>query len=289
MFHNQHDLFMPDNIHPTPILAFTADYSDSSSRLEQAAKASHGLEFSPDPLRPDLLPGSVLPLLRRDIPVRFHTRYFGWEMGHADRHEAAKALDVHQETIKRIHGLGEPVVTVHTGLGPAVPIRESHIRDNLSRLGEFAGKKGITVSLENLRLGHGSDPYKILKWAKASGAMITMDTGHARGCSMVRDNLITPADMVDLFGSRLYEVHVYGREDHLGHHPIKDIAPLQEMLTRLLQTDCKWWTIELQDLHQATSSRSILERFLGRSVTGTSLDYAPGKPAEQDPEHYERL
>ncbi len=289
MFHNQHDLFMPDNINTMPVLAFTADHSDSASRLGRAVKASHGLEFSPDPLRPDLLPGSVLPFLRREIPVRFHTRYFGWEMGHADRHEAAKALEVHQETIKRMHGLGEPVVTVHTGLGPAVPVKESHIRDNLSRLVEFAWKKGITVSLENLRLGHGSDPYKILKWARASGAMITMDTGHALGCSMVRDSLITPADMVDLFDSRLYEVHVYGKEDHLGHHPINDIAPLQEMLTRLLQTECKWWTIELQDLHQAMSSRSILERFLGRAVTGTPRDYDPGRPAEQDPEYYERL
>lgn len=280
---------MPDNIHTMPILAFTADYSDSASRLEWAAKNSHGLEFSPDPLNLDLLSESVLPFLRRDIPVRFHTRYFGWEMGHADRHEAAKALEVHMETIRKMHGLGDPVVTVHTGLGPAVPVRESHIRDNLSRLVEFAGKKGITVSLENLRLGHGSDPYKILEWAEASGAMITMDTGHARGCSMVRNSRITLKDMVDLFDSRLFELHIYGREDHRGHRPIKDITPLQEMLARLLQTGCPWWTIELQDLHEAMSSRSILERYLGRTVQEPSLVYGPDRAAEQDPQDYERL
>jgi len=253
-----------------PILAFTADHSDSVSRLEWAAKNSYALEFSPDPLRPDLLPGSVLPFLRRDIPVRFHTRYFGWEMGHADRHEADKALEVHLETLKRMQGLSEPVITVHTGLSPGIPVREKHIVDNLSRLVEYAARLGITVCLENLRLGHASDPHNIINWAKASGAGITMDLGHALGCSMVLDSEITPLEIADLFDSRIYGVHIYGREDERGHHPIMDLKPFHALINRLLQTGCGWWTVELNDPEDAAATRNMIEDYLDQAYIFSS-------------------
>jgi len=200
-----------------------------------------------------------------DIPVRFHTRYFRYEMGHADRHEADKALEVHLETLKRMQGLSEPVVTVHTGLSPGIPVREKHIVDNLSRLVEYAARLGITVCLENLRLGHASDPHNIIKWAKTSGAGITMDLGHALGCSMVLDSEITPLEIADLFDSRIYEVHIYGREDERGHHPIRDLKPFHALIDRLLQTGCGWWTVELNDPEDAAATRNMIEDYLDQA------------------------
>ncbi len=253
---------MPEN-HTQPVtLAFTAGYQDPSSRFEWAESQAYAVEYSPDPDRLELLPEEILPFVRSDIRVRFHTRYFKYEIGHADKYEAGKALEVHKKTLEKIHVLGEPVVTVHTGLSPSMPVKNDHIVENLSRLVEMGRRLGITVCLENLRKGHSSDPYKILEWAGASGAMITLDTGHALGCDLVMNREMSAVQMVDLLAPRIFEAHVYGLEDDSGHHPILDMTPLKPLMSRLLQTDCRWWTIELHDQDQAMSTRSLVEGYL---------------------------
>ena len=231
---------MPENFSKSTALAFSASFTDSESRFEWAGNNAHALEYSPDPDRLDLLPEKVIPILRTGIPVRYHTRYFEYEMGHADKHEAQLSLQVHMETLKKIQGLGEPVVTVHVGLSPHLPVNNDHIVENLSRLVEFGQKLGITICLENQRKGHGSNPYNILKWATASGAMITLDLGHAMGCAMVMNQEISVVQMMDLFNSRIFEAHIYGLEDESGHHPILDMDPVKPLIDRLLQTDCRW-------------------------------------------------
>ncbi len=255
-------MIMPGMYPFSPHLAFSAGHTDCPARLDWARKNSRALEYSPDPARLDLLPEQVLPFTQAGIPVRFHTRYFGCEFGHADRYQARKALEIHQQTLKKIQGLGEPVVTVHTGLGPNLPVKEEHIKDNLSRLVEFASRLGITVCLENLRLGHAGNPCKILEWSLASGAMITLDTGHVFGCDMVRSLEVNPLDILEMFGFRLMEVHIYGSEDDVGHHPIKDIRSMLPLMNHLLQTECTWWTVELEVPGEAETTRATIEHCL---------------------------
>ncbi len=243
------------------MLAFAANYPDSPYRNQWARDNSLGIQYSPDPHRPDMIPERVAGFIDAGIPVRFHTRYFDFEMGHADRDLADAALKMHMHTLASIQGLGESVVTVHTGLRNDLPVREKHIVDNLARLVEFADRLGIVVCLENLRKGHAGNPFKIFEWASSAGAMLTLDLGHALGCPMVECGLATLPDIADLFGPRLVEVHIYGREDDDGHHPIKDIKPFEATLGKLLETDCRWWTIELADPGQAMDTRNIIENF----------------------------
>ncbi|MFW6005459.1 MAG: hypothetical protein ACOCPN_03175, partial [Desulfonatronovibrionaceae bacterium] len=121
------------------------------------------------------------------------------------------------------------------------------------------------VCLENLRQGHASDPYKVYEWARSSGAMLTLDLGHARGCPVVQSGLAALPEIAELFSPLLGEVHIYGKEDHQGHHPIQDINPLKETLEKLLETDCRWWTIELAEPEQALSTRNLIQNFFESS------------------------
>jgi sugar phosphate isomerase/epimerase len=270
-------------------LAFSANHPDPPARLRWAQNNSCAVEYSPDPDRLDLLPEKVRPFIQSDIPVRFHTRYFRYEIGHSDRHEARKALDVHIQTLKKIQGLGEPVVTVHTGLCPVFPVKNDHIVENLSRLVDLADRMGITVCLENLRKGHGSNPYKILEWAETSGAMITMDIGHAMGCSMVMNQELSAVQMVELFGSRIFEAHVYGWEDSAGHHPIKDLTPIKPVMDSLVRTGCRWWTIELHEPVHAMSTRSLVEEYLKTAYVFCEEILTPDGGREKAWEKYGRI
>lgn len=263
----------------SPLLAFTACSSDSPARLRWVGEQAHAVEFSPDPEQLELLPRMVSPFLEAGLSVRFHTRYFQYELGHADQDQARRALDVHMRTLSAMAGLSESVVTVHTGLDPNQPVQFSRIVENLSRLVEFAEKLGITVCLENLRKGHSSEPRRILEWATASGSMITLDIGHALGAACVVEGRRTPEDFVELFSSRLFGVHIYGKEDEHGHHPIRpdrDMAVFDSIINKLLATQCTWWTVELQGMREAMSTRTMLEKALherkGKNAAGWSAN-----------------
>ncbi|WP_161946318.1 sugar phosphate isomerase/epimerase family protein [Desulfonatronum thiosulfatophilum] len=245
-----------------PTLAFTAASPDCAARLQWVSENAVAVEFSPDPERLDLLPEIILPFRQAGLPIRFHTRYFQYELGHADPSLASAALEVHQRSLVAMAGLSEPVVTVHSGLNPDQPVHMPTLVDNLSRLVEFAGKLGMIVCLENLRTGHSSDPRNIASWAAAAGAMITLDIGHALGSASVQSGSCTVEDFVDLFAHRLWEVHIYGREDESGHHPIDDMEPFEPIIARLLETRCSWWTVELQDADAARNTREMIRRSL---------------------------
>ncbi|GAB6058549.1 sugar phosphate isomerase/epimerase family protein [Desulfonatronum parangueonense] len=241
-----------------PILAFTAAATDPASRLRWVGEQAEAVEFSPDPDRLDRLPDMIRPFRSADLPVRFHTRYFAHELGHADPVQAASALDAHVRTLRAMHELGEPVVTVHTGLDPDLPVQESSFVENLARLVEHGRELGIVVCLENLRRGPSSDPANVLRWAETAGAMITLDVGHALGSEAARSGRCPGERFVDLFADRLFEVHIYGREDDQGHHPIEDIAPLRPLIAKLSRTNCAWWTIELQRPEDVLATRALL-------------------------------
>lgn len=193
--------------------------------------------------------------------MRFHCRFFNFEVGNADPVKAEEATQVHLRTIDAIAGLGEATVTVHMNLFPGIPFETQRGVANLSRLVERGKKLGITVCLENLRRGPTCQPENVLKWAKESGAMITMDIGHAVSSEIVKTGKSTVPQIVELFSDRLCEAHMYGREEDC-HYPIEDITPLKPVIDRLLTTNCAWWTIELDDYNEALNTRQIVLNYL---------------------------
>ena len=126
-----------------------------------------------------------------------------------------------------------------------------------------AGALGITICLENLRSGPTSNPETVAEWARESGAMITLDIGHAVSCQRVKEGTLTPLDFVETLADRLHEVHMYEREEN-RHYPPQDMSVLGPIVDRLLDTQCRWWTIELARYDEALATRRLLLGYRGR-------------------------
>jgi len=246
-----------------PTIALSAKWHTFPERFHWIAEHGFALEYSPNPDDFSSLPEHVSPFLKDGIPVRFHGFFRGYEFGHQDAAMAERAVQLHIQALEAMQGWGEQVITLHVGLVRDDPIDPSRAVDNLARLIEHARALGITVCLENLRRGPTSHPENVVAWARASGAMITLDIGHAVSCQRAQEGELTALDILDMLAERLFEVHMYERE--VGrHHPPQDMTILGSIVDRLLTTQCTWWTIELDDYSEALSTRSLLLDYLSR-------------------------
>jgi sugar phosphate isomerase/epimerase len=240
-----------------PTIALTARWDTYPNRFHWIAEHGFALEYSPNPEAFDLLPRHIDPFLEAGVPVRYHGFFPGCEIGHQDAAVAERAMRVHLAALEMVRGRGEQVITFHVGLNREDPIDSGRVAENLWRLVERGRGLGITVCLENLRRGPTSHPEGIAAWARVSGAMITLDIGHAVSCQRVQSGELTALDFVEMVADRLFEVHIYERETD-RHHPPRDMAILGPIVDRLLATRCTWWTIELDDGAEALATRDLL-------------------------------
>jgi sugar phosphate isomerase/epimerase len=242
-------------------VALSARWYSFPERFRWIAENGFDLEYTPDADNLDRLAGQVDPFLRGGLAVRYHGFFPGRELGHADAALAEDALRIHKRALDALLGHGQPVITVHVGLDPRTEILERRAVDNLARLVEYGGKRGITVCLENLRRGPTSHPETLSAWSSKSGALITFDVGHALSCGSVTGGACTAVEFLELVAGRIHEAHIYGRESD-RHYPFlrpEDFRPLGD---RLRQTPCRWWTIELEDYAEALETRQIVRQCL---------------------------
>jgi sugar phosphate isomerase/epimerase len=244
-----------------PVIALSVHWHMCPARLEWAVAQGFAIEYSPNPLAFDLLPVHLGAVIEAGVAVRHHGFFPRHEIGHVDARRAEQAVRVHISALETMHGLGEQVITVHIGLNPETPLDPGRAVANLSRVVADAQGLGITVCLENLRRGPTSDPETMLAWARESGAMITLDVGHAVSCRRVQSGELSPIDFVETFADRLLEVHMYERETD-RHHPPRDMTVLGPIVDRLQTTSCRWWTIELGDDDEALATRALLVDYL---------------------------
>jgi sugar phosphate isomerase/epimerase len=230
-------------------------------RLHWIAEHGFAAVYSPHPDRLDRLPEHIEPLLVAGVPVRYHGFFPDHEIGHKDAALAADALRVQIRALEAMQGLGQQVITMHSGLDPAVPLDHGRAVENLGRLAERGHELGITVCLENLREGPTSHATTLRTWAERTGTMVTLDIGHALSCRHVQSGELTVFDFVDACDSRIWEVHLYERETD-RHHPPRDMTILGPIVDRLLDTQCRWWTIELDDYDDALYTRALLLDYL---------------------------
>jgi len=242
-------------------IALSAKWYTYPDRFNWIADHGFALEYSPDPEHLDRLHSHVAQFAKEGIAVRYHGFFPGYEIGHADYTIAERAMHVHMASLEAMYGWGEPVITFHIGLNSRDPINPSRAITNLSRLVEHACSLGIVVCLENLRRGLTSHPENIAMLARESGAMITLDIGHAISSECVLSGEITTLDFLETVAGRLFEVHMYGKESD-RHHPPQDMTVLAPIVDRLLATQCTWWTIELDDYDEALATRSLLLNYL---------------------------
>ena len=242
-------------------IALTAKWPAYPERLRWIEEHGFALEYAADPGALERLAGQVEPYVRAGMPVRYHGFLPGYELGHADPALAERGLDKHLAALDAMHGHGEQVITFHVGLNPDDPLDARRVVENLTRVVEHGCSLGITVCLENLRRGPTSDPYRVMGWAEASGAMTTFDIGHAVSSETVRSGKLTALQFLEIMSSRLREVHMYERETD-RHHPPTDMSIVGPIVDLLLDTECGWWTIELDDYAEALATRALLVDYL---------------------------
>jgi sugar phosphate isomerase/epimerase len=244
-----------------PIVALNAHWHTYPERFAWIVEHGFALEYSPNPEAFDAMPMHLDTLLTAGVPVRHHAFFPRYELGHADVSTAERALSIHLAALAAIRRRGEQVLTIHIGLDREAPLDPHRAVSNLTRLVEAARVLGITICLENLRSGPTSNPETVREWARASGAMITLDVGHAVSSQRVQHGELTPCDFVAQFADRLCEAHMYEREVD-RHYPPRDMRVLGPVVDGLLNTQCRWWTIELDRCDEALETRRLLLDYL---------------------------
>jgi len=249
----------------TPTIALSAKWNTYPDRFKWITDNGFALDYAPNTEDFDILNDHVNPFIKRGTPVRYHGFFPGYEIGHSDPDIADRGLSVHLRALEAMHDLGEQVITIHIALNPQDPIDPGRAVENLSILVDRARDLGITICLENLRRGPTSHPEITYEWAKASGAMITLDIGHAFSCQAVQFSKPRLFDFFKIISGRLYQLHLYEKETD-RHYPPKDMSVLGPILDRLVEVKCSWWTIELDDYREALTTRTLLLEYWNTKV-----------------------
>jgi sugar phosphate isomerase/epimerase len=250
----------PDGCIDKPlILAGSAKWSHGRQRLEWLRAHAFAIEFAPDPEDLAGLERHIWPLVQKGYPLRFHGFLPGYELGDDDPEAALRALHRHKALVDAVSAIPDAVVTCHIGLTLGRLINGRRAVANLGALVDYAAAQGVVIALENLKQGPTALPQRHLDWASLTGARITLDLGHALSTDatggMEMDDYIAAA------ADRLVEVHYYERETE-RHYAPADMGRLGPVVDRLMQTDCRWWTIELEDLAEMEATRRMALDYL---------------------------
>lgn len=254
------------HLHPTSIsagipltIAGSAKWSHGHQRLDWLHAHNFAIEIAPDPENLENLAPLIWPHVQKALPIRFHGFLPGYEIGDADPAAARRALERHMAMVDAVSEYTDAVITCHIGLTRGRPISSKHAVANLTVLVDYATAHGVTISLENLKQGPTSTPERHVRWASMAGAKITLDLGHALSSDAARQVRIEA--YIDKVADRLVEVHFYEKETD-RHYAPTDMEILGPVVDRLVQTNCRWWTIELENLVEMKATRSMALNYL---------------------------
>lgn len=239
------------------VLAASAHFHSFPEKPDWIVDHGFAMEYSPDPSDLIAIPLHIAPYLEKGVPIRHHAYFPHYEIADTDRSLAEQATTFHIRYLEAIRGIGEQHVTVHIGLTPGKPVDFERAVSNLGKIVEHASKLGISVTLENLKHGVTSNPASVVDWSRRSGAGITLDVGHAVSCEGVRKGEFSVRDIIGMFEENLQEVHLYESETDTHHAP-QDMSILGDIVDRLLETDCQWWTIELNSPEEIETTRDLV-------------------------------
>jgi sugar phosphate isomerase/epimerase len=239
------------------VLAVSAHFHSFPEKADWIAEQGLAMEYSPDPSDLTTIAAHLAPYLKRGVSIRHHAYFPHYEIADPDRQRADLATTFHFRYLEAIRDIGEKHVTVHIGLNPTKDIDPERGVSNLGQIVEHASTLGISVALENLKHGLTSNPATVVDWARRSGAGITLDVGHAVSCEGVRSGRFTVQEIIEMFEERLQEVHLYESETDVHHAP-RDMSVLGHIVDRLLKTNCRWWTIELDSLKEIETTRDLI-------------------------------
>jgi sugar phosphate isomerase/epimerase len=239
-----------------------------------AAHEYHGVEWGLDNLR------VAVARARRDRTLdgfrkaaalaSVHAPYTDLELGHRDAEYASAALRILKEYVDVAAELGAHHLNVHVGshgLGPEECAWEGLCR-NLATLLDHAARRGVLVTVENLRLGLTSEPETFARLLRTTGAPACFDVGHAHGSDWVQRGRGSVVDVLRAVPTRIAAAHVYYTETEDTHHPATEVGQLASTLDALLDAGCDWWVVELHTRDALERTRAVVDQYLALQAGG---------------------
>jgi len=207
----------------------------------------------------------TLDRLREASPVcSLHAPYTDLEIGHRDTEHAAAACRILQDYVNAAAELGAHHVNIHVGTFAPHPEELCHdtLVRNLTILMNHARRRGVPLTVENLRGGPSSNPESFAALLRQTGVPVTFDVGHARGCPWVQEGRGSVVDFLRAIPTPILASHLYfvERDDtHYAPQTVEDMAPTLDALT---EAACDFWVLELHTLEALEQTRRVVDQYL---------------------------
>jgi hypothetical protein len=220
-------------------------------RLDWLFAHDYAIEIAPDPRHLDRLAPLIWPYAQKGLSIRFNALAPGYALGDPDPVVAHWVLIQYMALVDAVSAYPDPVITCRINPSKGRGICGRHAVANLTALVAYGARYGVTIALANQGTGPTATPECHLKWARQSGARITLNLGHALNSGAHRRMPI--AAYIKQTAPRLVGVHLYtGSGDHGATFNLHRLGPIIEQLT---QTDCRWWTLALSHPDEMLAAR----------------------------------
>ena len=255
----------------TPRLLFChTPFGTNTARIGdyRVAHGYEGVEWGLDGwrlMKPEGRRRQLLERLRTAAPLcSVHAPYTDLEIGHRDPEHAGAACRILQDYLDAAADLGAHHVNIHVGTFSPDPEELCHetLARNLTTLMEHALRRGVPLTVENLRGGPSSEPDSFAALLRRTGAPVTFDLGHAAGCPWVMEGRGTVVDFLRAVPTRILSAHLYLIERNDTHFAPDTLADLAPALDALAERGCDFWVLELHALEALERTRQIVDHYL---------------------------
>jgi len=203
--------------------------------------------------------------LRQASPVSSaHAPYTDMEIGHRDPDHAAAAVQILQDYIDAAQELGAHHLNMHVG-SYGLPLGElswDGLVRNVATLLEYAARRGVCLTVENLTSGPTSDPETLVRLLKATGAPVTFDLGHAHGSAWVQEGRGSVVEFLRSIPTPILATHIYFTERNDAHFVPEKLADIGPALNGLVAAGCDCWVRELHTPETLEQTRRIVDEYL---------------------------
>jgi sugar phosphate isomerase/epimerase len=196
-----------------------------------------------------------------------HAPYTDLEIGHRDPHHAAAAVRILQDYIDATGELGAHHLNMHVGsyaLAPEELSWEGLVR-NVGTLLEYAARRGVRLTVENLRDGVTSNPETFTRLLEATGAPVTFDLGHAHGSAWVQNGRGSVVEFLRSIPTPILATHIYWTEHNDTHFVPEKLSDIAPALDALVAAVCDFWVLELHTQETLEQTRRIVDEYLAAS------------------------
>jgi sugar phosphate isomerase/epimerase len=199
------------------------------------------------------------------LEVRYHCPFYRMDLGHDDPGRAKEAGDLFRRIIRMVSKVAGRYLSIHIGLGrdSTEPLSWDLTIENLRNLVQYGANYRVKVCLENLAWGWTSKPHLFEKLIRKSGAGVTFDFGHARASESIQTQLFTIEDFLAPHYESICNAHIYHIETPgLGHIPPDQLGDIEDRLTLLRGTGCRWWVIEIREAEGLLKTKAFIDSYL---------------------------